>query len=97
MMVRGAMSWKSVKQSFTIIMEVEYVTCYEANHKVVWLRKFIVGFNIIERILISLTIYYNNNTFMNSFLNNKSSIHIKHFDMKISVYEREDMQVCYLY
>ena len=46
MMVGGAVSWKSVKQSITAssIMEAEYVACHEATNQVIWLQSFVLWF-----------------------------------------------------
>ena len=43
MMVEGADSWKSVKQTLTTssTTEAEYVACYEATCHAIWLRNFI--------------------------------------------------------
>ena len=39
MMVKGVVSWKSVKQAFTTssTMEAMYVACYEATCHAIWL------------------------------------------------------------
>ena len=52
MMARGAVSWKSVKQTLTATstMEAEYVTCYEVTCQALWLKKLIFGFHIVESI-----------------------------------------------
>jgi len=41
MLVEGAVSWKSVEQTLTttLTMEAEYITCYEATHQSIWLKK----------------------------------------------------------
>ena len=43
MMVEGADSWRSVKQTLTTssTTEAEYVACYEATCHAIWLRNFI--------------------------------------------------------
>ncbi|XP_037491496.1 secreted RxLR effector protein 161-like, partial [Jatropha curcas] len=45
LLARGAVSWKSGKQSViaTSIMEVEFVACFEATIHVLWLRNFVSG------------------------------------------------------
>ena len=63
-------------------MKVKYVVCYEAIHEDIWLRNFIVDFNIIKSILMPLTIYYDNIIVVSFSLYNKTSIYMKHFDVK---------------
>ncbi|WKA10746.1 hypothetical protein VitviT2T_028303 [Vitis vinifera] len=43
MLVGGAVSWKSVKQTLITCstMEVEFIACYEASNHGIWLRNFI--------------------------------------------------------
>ena len=43
MMVKGAISWKSVKQTLiaSSTMKAQYVVCYDVTCHVIWLRKFI--------------------------------------------------------
>ena len=43
-MERGAVSWRSAKQSVTTssTMEAEYVACYEATRHAVWLQNLFV-------------------------------------------------------
>ena len=52
LMVQGAVSLKSVKQTFTTAstMEVEYVTCYEATCHAIWLWNFISGLEVVHSI-----------------------------------------------
>ena len=44
-LARGAISWKSSKQTITTssTMYAEFVACYEATGQVNWLKKFIPG------------------------------------------------------
>ena len=45
-LARGAISWKSSKQTVTTSSTIyaEFVTCYEATGQVNWLKKFIPDF-----------------------------------------------------
>ena len=61
---------------------MKYVTCYTATHEVIWLRNFIIVFNIVESISRPLTNYLDNIATKNFSLNNKSYTSIMHFDMK---------------
>ena len=84
MMARGAVSWKSVKQTLTATstMEAEYVTCYEATCQAMWLKKLIFGFHIVESISKPLVIYCDNTTAVHFSQNNRSATRSKHFDIK---------------
>jgi len=84
MMARGAISWKSVKQTLTATstMEAEYVACYEATCQVVWLKNLISGFQIVESISRPLVIYCDNTAAVHLSQNNRSSTRSKHFDIK---------------
>ena len=46
LLVEGAISWRSVKQSLVAISttEAEFVSCFEATSQAIWLRSFISGF-----------------------------------------------------
>ena len=83
-MVGGAISWKSIKQSVTVTssMEAEYIACYEATWEVIWLRNFISSLKIVESISRPLTICYDNVVVVSFSHNNKSSTRMKHFDFK---------------
>ena len=52
MMVRGAVSWKSVKQMLTdsSTIEAEYVACYEATCHSIWLWNFISALGVVDSI-----------------------------------------------
>ncbi|XP_050888799.1 secreted RxLR effector protein 161-like [Lathyrus oleraceus] len=62
MMVGGAISWKSVKQTLTATstMEAEYVACYEATCQAMWLKNLISRFKVVESISRPLVIYCDN-------------------------------------
>ena len=59
MLARGAISWKSAKQTVmtTLTMEVEYIACYEAICQAIWLKIFIVELGVVESISRPLAIY----------------------------------------
>ncbi|GKA33172.1 hypothetical protein Tco_0719539, partial [Tanacetum coccineum] len=46
---RGAVDWKSAKQSIfaTSSAEAEYIAAYDASNEVVWVRKFISGLGVV--------------------------------------------------
>ena len=49
MMVEGAVSWKSVKQTLTASsnMEAKYEVCYKATCHAIWLRNFISALEVV--------------------------------------------------
>ncbi|XP_033516532.1 secreted RxLR effector protein 161-like [Nicotiana tomentosiformis] len=79
-----AMSWRIVKQTIfaTSTMEVEFITCYEATSKALWLKKFISGFRIVDSISRLLRILCDNSTAVFFSKNNKSGSRSKHIDIK---------------
>ena len=52
MMVEGAVSWKSVKQTLTTFstMEVRYVACYKATCHAIWLWNYISALKVVHSI-----------------------------------------------
>ena len=84
MMAGGAISWKSVKQTFTATstMEAKYVAYYEATCQAVWLKNLISGFQIVESISRPLVIYSDNTAAVHLSQNNRSSTRSKLFDIK---------------
>ena len=52
MMAKGAVSWKSVKQTLTTssTMKIEHVACYEATYHEIWLRNFILALEVVHSI-----------------------------------------------
>ena len=62
LLARGAISWKSVKQ--TVIdastMEAKFVACFEVTVQANWLQNFILGLGIVDSIAKPLKIYCDN-------------------------------------
>ncbi|RVX00778.1 Retrovirus-related Pol polyprotein from transposon TNT 1-94 [Vitis vinifera] len=52
MLVGGAVSWKSVKQTLiaSSTMEAEFIACYEASNHGIWLRNFVTQLQIVDGI-----------------------------------------------
>ena len=51
-LAKGAISWKSSKQSVTksSTMYAEFVACYEASVQVTWFKKFVPGLRVVDSI-----------------------------------------------
>ena len=83
-MTKGAVSWKSVKQTLTTssTMEAEYVACYEATCHAIWLRNFILGLEVVHSISEPLKLLCDNSTIVSFFRNIKSTFSSKHIDVK---------------
>ena len=62
LLVGGAISWKSAKQSIIAAstMEVEFVACFEATIQTNWLQNFISGLGVVNSIAKPLKIYCDN-------------------------------------
>jgi hypothetical protein len=84
MMVGGAVSWRSAKQTLiaTSTMEVEFVSCFEATLHGVWLKSFISGLRIMDSISKPLRMYCDNSVVVFMAKNNKSGSRNKHIDIK---------------
>ena len=84
MMVEGAVSWKSVKQTLTTFstLEVEYVACYEATCHAIWLRNFISSLEVVHLISRPLKLFYDNSVAVYFSRNTKSTYCLKHIDVK---------------
>ena len=91
LLVEGAISWKSVKQSIiaTSTMEDEFVVCFEAMVHFLCLRNFISGLGIIGSIAKSLKIYCDNSTTIFFSKNNKFSKGAKHMELKYFAVKEE--------
>ncbi|RVW36693.1 Retrovirus-related Pol polyprotein from transposon TNT 1-94 [Vitis vinifera] len=61
-LVGGAISWRSVKQTLTDIssMEAEFISCFEGTSHGVWLKSFIYGLRIIDSISRPFSMYCDN-------------------------------------
>ena len=84
MFVGRVMSWRSAKQTLTVIsaIEAEFVSYFEATSHGVWLKSFILGLRIVELISRPLRMYYDNSTTIFLAKNNKSGSRNKHIDIK---------------
>ncbi|RDX72662.1 hypothetical protein CR513_47813, partial [Mucuna pruriens] len=86
LLVKGAISWKRAKQSIVAasIMEVEFVACFEATIQANWFQNFISRLGIVNNIVKSLKMYYDN-----SVVNDKYSKGVKHLELKYFVVKEE--------
>ena len=84
MMVRGAISWKSVKQTLTAssTMEGEYVARYEACCPAIWMWNFISTLGVVDSISRPLKLFYDNSTTVAFSKNTMSTSRSKHVDVK---------------
>ena len=74
MFASGAIFWRSAKQTLiaTSIIDVEFLSCFEATSHGVWLKSLIVGFRIMDSISRSLRIYCDNSAAIFMAKNSKS-------------------------
>ena len=58
----GAISWRSVKQSYIVDsnMEVEYVVACEAAKEAVWRKKFIYDLGVVRMEQVPITLFCDN-------------------------------------
>ena len=84
MMVEGAISWKSVKQTLraSSTMQAEFVACYGAATQTIWLKNFISGLLVVDSISRPIKILCDNNAAVFFSKNNKSSKGSKHIELK---------------
>ena len=84
MMAKGAVSWKSVKQTLiaSSTMEVEYVACYEATCHAIWLWNFISALEVVHSISRPLKLFYGNSAVVYFSRNTRSTSRSKHIDVK---------------
>ena len=90
-LAKGAISWKSSKQSVTTFstMYAEFVACYEASGQVTWLKKFVPGLRVVDSIEKPLKLYCDNEPAVFYAHNNKSSGAAKHIDIKFYVVKEQ--------
>jgi hypothetical protein len=75
-----AISWRSYKQTITTssIMYTKFIACYEAVGWAMWLKNFIPGLRVVDRISKPLTLYCDNKVLIFFLHNSKSNQAIKH-------------------
>ena len=85
MMVEGAVSWKSVKQTLTAssTTEAEYVACYDATCHAIWLRNFISALEVVHSISRLLNLFCDNSITVSFSRNTRSTSSSKHIDVKL--------------
>ncbi|GJY29406.1 hypothetical protein Tco_0405173, partial [Tanacetum coccineum] len=59
---RGAVDWKSAKQSIfaTSSAEAEYIAAYDASKEAVWVSKFIYGLGVVPTVEEPINMYCDN-------------------------------------
>ena len=74
LLVGGAISWKSVKQSIiaSSTIETEFVACYEASTHGIWLRNFVTGLRILDGTKRPLKLFCDNKSAVLYSNNNRS-------------------------
>ncbi|RVX08106.1 Retrovirus-related Pol polyprotein from transposon TNT 1-94 [Vitis vinifera] len=87
MLVGGAVSWKSVKQTLiaSSTIEAEFIACYEASNHGIWLWNFVTQLRIVDGIEKPLRINCDNKAAELYSKNNRSSSKSKHIDIKFLV------------
>ena len=91
MLVGGAISWKSSKQTITATstMEAEVVACFETIVHGLWLWNFILGLGIVNSISKPLKIYCDNSTAVFFSKKDKYSNSAKHMELKYLTVKEE--------
>ncbi|KAA0041540.1 Retrovirus-related Pol polyprotein from transposon TNT 1-94 [Cucumis melo var. makuwa] len=91
LLAEGAISWKSAKQSIIVAstMEAEFVACFEATVHGLWLRNFISGLGIVDRIAKPLRIYCDNFAAVFFSKNDKYSKGAKHMELQYFAVKKE--------
>jgi hypothetical protein len=84
MLVGGAISWRSAKQSMiaSSTMTAEFIACFETSNHEIWLRNFIIGLRIVDTIKLSLKLYCDNSLTVLYSNDNRSSSKFKYIDIK---------------
>ena len=87
MLARGAISWKSVKETLiaSSTMETEFMACYEASNHGIWLRNFITQLRIVDGIEKPSRINCDNKAAKLYSKNNRISSKSKNIDIKFLV------------
>ncbi|GKV41844.1 hypothetical protein SLEP1_g49325 [Rubroshorea leprosula] len=92
MLLGGAISWKSSKQSIPVAstMEVEVITYFEAGGHAKWLRNFATELKVIDSIYKALKIYCDNSSTVSFSKSTKNTngakfIELKYFKIRLWV------------
>jgi hypothetical protein len=82
-----AISWKISKQTITTssTMYAEFVVCYKTNRQAEWLKKFVPGHRVVDRIEKSLKLYCDNEPAIQYSYNKKKSDAFKDINIKYYV------------
>ena len=91
LLARGAISWKSAKQTITAssTMEAEFVACFEVMVHGLWLWNFILGLGVVDSIAKPLRIYCDNAAAVFFSKNDKYSNGAKHMELKYFAVKEE--------
>jgi hypothetical protein len=73
MLVSGAISWRSCKQTIATasMMFTEFIACYKVVGQAIWLKNPIPGLRVVDNISRPLTLYCDNKTAIFFSHNNK--------------------------
>jgi hypothetical protein len=84
MLTRGAISWRSAKQSMiaSSTMTTKFIAYFETSNHEICLKNFIIGLRIVDTIKLPLKLYYDNSLAVLYSNNNRSSSKFKHIDIK---------------
>ena len=87
MLVRGVISWRSVKQTLiaSSTMSTKFIACYEASNHGIWLRNFVARLCVVKGIERPLKLYSDNNLAMLYSNNYGIFPKSKHIDIKFLV------------
>ena len=87
MLVGGAISWKSTKQTLVVssTMDAEFIACFEASNHGIWLRNFVTSLSVVDGIERPLKIYCDNNSAVLHSNKNRSTTKSKFIDIKFLV------------
>ena len=90
MLSRGAISWRSTKQTLVAssTMEAKFIAYFETSNHGIWLRNFVTRLRILGGIERPLKIYCDNKSAVIYSNNNRSSSKSKHIDIKFLVVKK---------
>jgi hypothetical protein len=82
-----AISWSNSKQTVmtSSTIYVEFIACYEAVGRAMWLKKFMPGLRVVDSIEGSLRLYCDNKSAVLYAHNNKKTKAVKHINIRFYV------------